>query len=321
MVDVGEKTVTYRIACALGRICMSEEAFNLIKQNRLPKGNPIPMAETAGMLAVKKTSEILPLCHPLALEKVEFQFELDETEHAVEVLCTVSAHEKTGVEMEALMGVQVALLTIYDLTKPVDPALTITEIRLKSKQGGKKGTWIHPHFFMGEGVSERLQHFKNELSFKDLRVAVLTISDRASRGEYTDESGEALKQVLKNWGANKLESAIVSDEKDEISHKLLYYADQLKIALVITTGGTGISKRDNTPEVVTSCCDRILPGFGELLRQSGSVFTPYAWLSRANAGVRNNTLVVTLPGNPKAVQQGLEVLKIPLLHAISQLNM
>lgn len=314
MVDVGEKAVTHRIACASGRICMNEEAFNLIKQNRLPKGNPLPMAETAGILAVKKTSEILPLCHPLALEKIEFQFELNETERAVEVLCTVSAHEKTGVEMEALMGVQVALLTIYDLTKPVDPSLVITEVHLKSKQGGKKGAWTHPHFSTLE------QHFKNNLSFKDLQIAVLTISDRASRGEYVDESGNVLKQILKDWGVNSAESAIVSDEKDEISNKLLYYADQLKIPLVITTGGTGISKRDNTPEVVTGCCDRILPGLGELLRLSGSQFTPFAWLSCSVVGVRNNTLIVTLPGNPKAVRQGLEALKIPLLHAISQLE-
>lgn len=317
MTDVGEKTTTHRIACAVGQIHMNEEAFNLIKQNRLPKGSAFAMAETAGILAAKKTSEILPLCHPLALEKIEFQFELDEPEHAIQVLCTVSAHERTGVEMEALMGVQVALLTIYDLTKPINPALIMTNIHLKSKQGGKKGIWTYPK---GEWGDKSLPHFKNGPSYKNVRAAVLTISDRASRGEYQDEAGEVIKQILKDWGAHIAESAVVPDEKEEISNKLLYYVDAKKVTLIMTTGGTGISKRDHTPEVVASSCERMLPGFGELLRYNGSVFTPYAWLSRSIAGVRNNTLIITLPGNPNAVRQGLEALKIPLLHAIGQLG-
>lgn len=310
MADIGTKTVTHRIACAEGRIYMNQEAFDLIKQNKLHKGNPIPMAETAGILAVKKTADMLPLCHPLILDKIAFQFELEEEKRAIHVECAVSAHEKTGVEMEALMGVQVALLTIYDLTKPVDPALTISDVRLKSKQGGKRGFW-----------QADSGHFKSEHSFGDVRVAVLTVSDRASRGEYSDVAGEVLKETLKTWGAQVVEDAIVSDEQAEITDKLIHYADELGLPLIVTTGGTGMAKRDHTPEVVVSLCDRMLPGFGELLRHSGSAFTSYSWLSRAVAGIRKGTLIVTLPGSPKAVTEGLEALKIPLLHAIQQLGL
>lgn len=267
------------------------------------------MAETAGILAVKKTADILPLCHPLILDKIAFQFELEEEKHAIRVECVVSAHEKTGVEMEALMGVQVALLTIYDLTKPVDPALTISDVRLKSKQGGKRGFW----------QADR-EHFKSEASFSDVRVAILTISDRASRGEYSDGAGKVLKEILKAWGAQVVEDAIVSDEQVEITNKLIHYVDELGVPFVVTTGGTGMAKRDHTPEVVASLCDRMLPGFGELLRQSGSAFTPYSWLSRSTAGIRKGTLILTLPGSPKAVAEGLEALKTQLLHAMQQLG-
>lgn len=301
MADVGEKPITHRIACAKGRICMSEKAFHLIEQNQLPKGNPIPMAETAGILAVKKTAELLPLCHPLILDTVEFQFEWDAPKHAIEVTCRVSTHAKTGVEMEALLGVQIALLTIYDLIKPVDPALTITDIRLESKQGGKR-------------------HFNHDPNFKDIRTAILTVSDRASAGVYPDKTGEVMQQILEHWGSTIVDAKVIPDEQDVIAEQLMRMVDQLQADLVITMGGTGISKRDHTPEVVVTLCDRMLPGFGELLRQNGSLLTPYAWLSRAVAGVRQNTLIITLPGSPKAVQESMEALKTPLLHALQQLR-
>lgn len=310
MADVGEKPMTHRIACAKGRIHMGEEAFCLIQQNQLPKGNPIPMAETAGVLAVKKTAELLPLCHPLILDKVEFQFEWDMPNHAIEVTCRVSTHAKTGVEMEALLGVQIALLTIYDLTKPVDPALTITDIRLESKQGGKRGLWMHPNS----------EHFAHELSFKDIRTAILTVSDRASAGIYPDKTGEVMQQILEHWGNTIVDTKVIPDEKNIITEQLLYMIDTLKTDLVITMGGTGISKRDHTPEVAAALCDRMLPGLGELLRQHGALTTPYAWLSRAIAGIRQNTLIMTLPGSPKAVRESMEALKTPLLHALQQLK-
>ncbi|MBI4357054.1 MAG: bifunctional molybdenum cofactor biosynthesis protein MoaC/MoaB [Gammaproteobacteria bacterium] len=319
MVDVGNKSTTHRVACATGCIRMSFDSFTLIKNRQLPKGDPLPMAETAGILATKRTPELLPLCHPLSLEKVDFQFQLDEVENAIWVECTVSAHEKTGVEMEALLGVQIALLTLYDLIKPVDPALTITDIRLKSKQGGKRGLWTHPtHTPTEKNIPH--SHFKNVLPLDTIQVALLTISDRASRGEYSDESGPEAKRILESWGVSSITSAITSDEKSEITNKLLDFTDRLSVHLIITTGGTGVSKRDHTPEVITSLSDRLLPGIPELLRHSGSAFTPFSCLSRQVAGIRNQTLIIALPGNPKAIQQSLNVLKEPLLHAVGQIR-
>lgn len=317
MTDVGNKPKTHRIARAVGCIRMSRDAFIQLKNHQLPKGDPLPMAETAGILATKKAAEILPLCHPLALEKVEFQFTLQEAENAVWVECTVSAHEKTGVEMEALLGVQTALLTIYDLIKPIDPALILTDIRLQFKEGGKRGRWEHPMF---SHRGDHHHHFKNTFSFNDVKTAILTISDRASRGEYVDESGPRLKQILESWQTPIIAEAITSDDSAEIENKLLYFVDELGVHLVITTGGTGISERDNTPEVIMRVCDRMLPGIPELLRHHGSQFTPFSWLSRQVAGIRKGTLIIALPGSPKAIEQSLDVLKEPILHAVEQLG-
>lgn len=318
MADVGEKPIAHRVAVAQGRIVMSEEAFIMVKAGTLPKGNPIPMAETAGILAAKRTADILPLCHPLALEKIELNFEWEEPSHSVLVECTVSAHEKTGVEMEALFGVQAALLTIYDLTKPVDPALTLTDIRLKTKAGGKKGFWTHPAG--GRGQDFEFAHTRNNFLYSDVRVSVLTLSDRASKNEYPDHSGEEIKRVFKTWGAQLVDAAVIPDEPAQIRDKILHYVDTLGVDLVVTTGGTGLSKRDCTPEVVSTLCDRLVPGIAELLRQTGAAHTPYAWLSRSVAGIRKKALIVTLPGSLKAVKESLSVLEKLLLHALDQLK-
>jgi cyclic pyranopterin phosphate synthase len=144
MADVSGKAVTRRVAVAGGRIRIGREAFELLAAGRLPKGNPLPMAEIAGIQAAKQTPALLPLCHPIALNRVMIHSVLRPESHAVELFCVAEIAEKTGVEMEALTGVSVALLTIWDLVKPVNPALEIGPTRLLYKSGGKRGTWIHP---------------------------------------------------------------------------------------------------------------------------------------------------------------------------------
>jgi cyclic pyranopterin phosphate synthase len=144
MADVSGKSATHRVAVASGQIRVGPEAFEQMAAGRLPKGDPLAMAEIAGILAAKQTPALLPLCHPIALNRVMLQCVLRPQEHAVEVFCVAEVAEKTGVEMEALTGVSVALLTIWDLVKPVNPALEIGPTRLLYKSGGKRGTWIHP---------------------------------------------------------------------------------------------------------------------------------------------------------------------------------
>lgn len=151
MADISGKDVTRRVAVAGGRIRLGREAFTLLVNGELPKGDPLAMAEIAGVQAAKQTPSLLPLCHPISLNRVMIHSVPRPDDHSVELFCVAEIADKTGVEMEALTGLSVALLTIWDLTKPVNPALEITNSRLLYKSGGKRGTWVNP-----EGLPEEV---------------------------------------------------------------------------------------------------------------------------------------------------------------------
>jgi cyclic pyranopterin phosphate synthase len=142
MVDVGAKAVTKRTAVAEGQINMLDSTFELIQQGGHKKGDVLGIARIAGIMAAKKTSDLIPLCHPLALTKVTIDFQLLEDQAAVQCRAQVNTSGQTGVEMEALTAVQVALLTIYDMCKAVDKGMIMTDIRLLEKAGGKSGHWV-----------------------------------------------------------------------------------------------------------------------------------------------------------------------------------
>ena len=144
MVDVSTKKETYRRALASGKIYVGKEVFNLIKNKKMPKGDPITLAEVSAVLGVKKTSELIPLCHPLPIDHTATKIIMNNEDSSLEVYCVVSAYAKTGVEMEAIMGVNAALITIYDLSKIVNPHLKIDNVQLLIKEGGKSGLWKNP---------------------------------------------------------------------------------------------------------------------------------------------------------------------------------
>ena len=141
MVDVSDKEVTQRIAVAKGSIQMSREAFDAVKNGTAGKGDVLGVARVAGIMAAKRTPELIPLCHPLMLTKVSVDFKPNEQELSVDATCTAKLNGKTGVEMEALTGVSVALLTIYDMCKAIDKGMVISDIYLVEKSGGKSGRY------------------------------------------------------------------------------------------------------------------------------------------------------------------------------------
>ena len=144
MIDVSRKKETFRRALASGKIYVGKEVFELIKNNKMPKGDPVSLAEVSAVLGVKKTSELIPLCHPLPIDHTATKIIINEIDNSLEVFCVVSTIAKTGVEMEAIMGVSAALITIYDLSKIVNPHLKIDNVRLLIKEGGKSGLWTNP---------------------------------------------------------------------------------------------------------------------------------------------------------------------------------
>ena len=156
MIDVSSKEATHRKALAVGEIVLGQQVIEMIKSKKMPKGDPLTIAEVSGINGVKKTSELIPLCHPLPLDHISLHTEINEKKYSIIVYCLVSANSKTGVEMEALSGVSAALLSIYDLSKIIEPNLKITNTKLLVKSGGKKGLWVNP-----DGIPEKIKSTLN----------------------------------------------------------------------------------------------------------------------------------------------------------------
>ena len=149
MVDVSEKAATHRTAIASGKIKVNQAVYDAIVEGSVKKGDVLGVARVAGIMAAKKTHELIPMCHPLLLTKCTVDFELLPEELAVKAIATVKVNGQTGVEMEALTSVHVALLTIYDMCKAIDKTMEMTEIHLEEKSGGKSGTFINPNVNRG----------------------------------------------------------------------------------------------------------------------------------------------------------------------------
>ncbi len=141
MVGVGGKADTERVAVAQGEVTMRPETLRLIVEQGVPKGDVLAVAQVAGIMAAKRVPDLIPLCHPLLLTKVDVEFEIDEQASRIEITATARCRGKTGVEMEALTAVSVAALTIYDMAKAVEKTMRIGDIRLVRKSGGKSGEW------------------------------------------------------------------------------------------------------------------------------------------------------------------------------------
>lgn len=313
MIDVGRKRVTRRRAIAAGRITVGEAAFIKIREKTLPKGDVLSLAEISGIMGAKKTPELLPMCHPLPLDKVEIHCVLCPPD-AVKVYAQVIAHARTGVEMEAIVAAQAALATIWDLVKGTEPNLTIGEVRLLVKEGGKSGLWVNP-----DGIPDWLAaQLPAQDTLAGVSVGIVVMSDRASAGDYEDKSGPAIAKILQQKGASVSGVRIIPDDVAAIKSAVAAMADENR--MIILSGGTGPGPRDVTPETLVDLCDKMIPGFGELLRTDGAQITDMAWLSRSCAGLVGGTLVIAMPGSPKAVREGLEAL-LPLLpHALKMIE-
>jgi len=308
MVDVSPKSATLRVAQACGRIRMSPNTFTLVRDRKLPKGDALALAEISGITGAKQTALLLPLCHPIPIEKVTVKCIPIEDESSVEVVCEVSTTAKTGVEMEALVGTQTALLCLYDLIKMVDPALNIDGVRLNFKQGGKKGGWKHPDY-------KPAVFSKEPKIFSSLEVSILIASDRVSKNEAQDFSGPCAQKWFELRGAKIKEISVVPDEKQKLQQSIFESCER-KIPLVVISGGTGMGPRDVTIGALQELNAKEVKGFGELLRKEGSAHKKTAWLSNSGGYIVNQTLVLALPGSPKAVEEGLMVLEDLLPHAL-----
>ena len=262
MKDITNKIDTLRIAKASAIVKLKALSIKAIKTNNTPKKDVLATARAAGFLAVKNTGNVIPHCHPIPVESVIIDFEL--LANSIRILTEVKSTYKTGCEMEALHGASAAALTIYDMMKPIDKNIIIKEIKLDSKSGGKSD-------------------YINSIP-KNLKSAVVVISDSVSKRKKVDKTGVLIKEKLKTLGIKVQSYEIVPDETIKVRN-LIRNLCKKKIDLILTTGGTGVSHRDNTPEAVRLIIDKEIPGIMETARNYGQLKTPYAMLSRGIAGI------------------------------------
>jgi cyclic pyranopterin monophosphate synthase len=302
MVDVGDKAVTARTATASGRFVTTTGVIGLVKADGMPKADVLATARIAGIQGAKRTSELVPLCHPIPLSSVKVDFELDDT--GITVTATAKTTGQTGVEMEALTAVAIAGLTLHDMVKAVDPSATMTDVRLIEKTGGKRGHWTR------DEASADSEHV-----IRDRTAAVIVASTAGAAGTREDTTGPVIADWLQSQGFAVDRVSVVADA--DIAHAL---ADVLATgpAVLITTGGTGVSPTDRTPEATAALLDRELPGIAEAIRARGIEKTPTAALSRGLAGVANGTVVINLPGSIGGVKDGLAALNGLLNHLTAQ---
>ncbi len=298
MRDISRKVKTLRTATAGATLRVSPATLVAIRENRIPKGNPLEVAKVAAIQAAKNTGQIIPYCHPLPVDFVSVEFHLGEDQ--IDIQASVKAIYKTGVEMEALTAASVAALTLYDMMKMLDEDMEILGVKLLEKKGGK-----------GDFKDRFLQ---------SLKAAVLVMSDTIAQGKKEDFSGKIIVDRLKESGVDVVDYKIIPDDLSLIQATLRSYADDMQLDLVVTTGGTGLSPRDTTPEAMSGIIEQDVPGITEAARAYGQDRTPYSMLSRGRAGLRGKTLIINLPGSRKGVADSLDAIFPAVLHSFNMMR-
>lgn len=290
MVDITHKKNSLRIATAQAIVKVgSAETIDAIQKKQVPKGDVFEMSKAAGLLGVKKTPEILPDCHPIPIEYTGFTFQIEGLE--IHIHCTVKTIYKTGVEVEAMHAASIAALNMYDMLKPIDKQISIEKICLLSKVGGKSS----------------MPKYRT-----DLRAAVVVCSDSISEGKGEDRAGKALGQMVEQHGLTITHYQVIPDTIQDIQEQLQKATTVAD--LVIFTGGTGVSPRDNTPEALSELLDKRLPGVEEAMRSYGQNRTPVAMFSRSLAGLLGQSIVMALPGSTKGAVESLAAVFPSILH-------
>jgi cyclic pyranopterin monophosphate synthase len=292
MVNITHKSSTFRQAIAVGVLRVSSQAtLDAIVNRTVPKGDVFEFSRAAGLLACKKTYEVIPDCHPLPIEFTSIDYKIEGFD--IHITVEVQTVYKTGVEVEAMHGVAITALTMYDMLKPIDDSIEISSIRLEKKRGGKSDIkYDYP---------------------ESLKVAVITCSDSIGKDSKADLSGSVVEQQLLRHHLKVSHREIISDDFSIIQSKAKWLISE-KFHLILFTGGTGLSPRDVTPDAIQPLIEREVPGIMEAARSYGQLRTPYAMLSRGVAGFAGDSLIITLPGSPRGAEESMLAVFPYILH-------
>jgi cyclic pyranopterin monophosphate synthase len=292
MKDILYKSSTLRKAIASAIVQLSDaDAMEAVLNKTVPKGDVFEFSRAAGLLAIKKTSDVIPDCHPIPIEFAAITFKTEKL--SIRISVEVHTIYKTGVEVEAMHGASIVALTIYDMLKPLDKGIEITSIRLEKKSGGKS------------------DHKKKQP--ENVRCAVIVCSDSISKGNAQDQSGKIIIEKLKEYGIENTTYEVVPDDFHLIQQEAIKYSGQ-GYELILFTGGTGLSPNDLTPDAIEPLIEIQIPGIVEAARNYGQQRTPYAMLSRGVAGFIKNSLLITLPGSVSGSVDTLNALFPYVLH-------
>lgn len=297
MVDIVSKINTHRKAIAEATVTVSSPAtIDAMQNKKIPKGDVFEMSKAAGLFAVKKTSDVIPDCHPLPIEYTKISHQIEGLNIIINV--EVQTVYKTGVEVEAMYGASVVAMTMYDMLKPIDKGITINTIRLIEKEGGKSD-------------------FKKD-SGEGYTSAIIVVSDSIHSGKKEDSGGQLILEAMNKNKFSNSAYVIIPDEPNLLTEKVKSLAG--KVDLLIVSGGTGFSAKDKTPETLKSLITTEIPGIMEWARNYGQSRTPYAMFSRGIAGVINDTLLLNIPGSTSGVKDTLDALFPYVTHSFKMLK-
>jgi molybdenum cofactor biosynthesis protein MoaC len=297
MVDITHKSNTLRIATATASLKVSKPStIDAIRNNTVPKGNVLEMAKTAGLFAVKNTHLAIPDCHPLPIEYTSVTYDIKEL--SIDIIFTVKTVYKTGVEVEAMHGASIVALTMYDMLKPIDKQISIENIQLQSKKGGKS-------------------NYKNQFE-RPIKAVVVVCSDTIAAGKKEDKAGLAIIEKLKACEVEIAAYQIIPDEFDQIQELAKHWSRL--VDLIIFTGGTGLSPRDVTPDALMPLIEKRIYGAEEVIRDYGQQRMPYAMLSRSVVGTLKKCVLMALPGSTNGARESMDAVFPHLLHVFHVLR-
>ena len=291
MISITNQKVILKKAIAKAVISLGSKAtVKAVVDKKVPKGDVLEMAKTAGLFAAKRTADMIPGCFPMPIEYTAVKFDIQEQEiHAMVEIQTIY---KTGVEVEAMHAASVVALTMYDMLKPLDNNISITQISLVDLAGTTENPKDIP---------------------PNLQAAVISCSDSVVKGKKEDRAGKAIVKNLEQCEVIVKNYKVLPDDLEVIKENLMAALDT-GVDLVVFTGGTGLSARDTTTEALRPLLEKEIPGIEEAIRRFGQERTPHAMFSRSVAGLIGSTLVLALPGSSRGAEESMDAIFPEVLH-------